>query len=161
METGNTGRDNRVSRMEKEDMECGRYVRNNMDKNTVVELLRKEGFRITRQREALISIILEDNCTCCKEIYYLAQKKIQGIGMATIYRTIAALEKVGALQRGGVYQLCGQDEKTGERIRVELEDSSVVDLDWEDYRNVIEKGLAQCGYTARRPVKAVRCLTGV
>ena len=56
-------------------MESEQYMTGSMDRNTVIGLLRKEGFRITRQRELLIDIILEEKCTCCKEIYYMAAKK--------------------------------------------------------------------------------------
>ena len=95
-----------------------------------MELLRKEGFRVTRQRELLIEIILEEDCSCCKEVYILASGKEPGIGMATVYRTVDALERVGALKRRTPYQLCDRGEKNCKSCLVEMEDSSVVELDY-------------------------------
>ena len=75
-----------------------------MENNSVIEQLKKQGFRITKQRKLLIDIILSETCSCCKEVYVLASKKDPGIGMATVYRTVDALEKIGVLKRGIVYQ---------------------------------------------------------
>ena len=36
----------------------------------------------------LLDIILEDECSSCKEIYYRATKKDPTIGTATVYRII-------------------------------------------------------------------------
>lgn len=148
--------ENQVSCKEMDHMESEQYMTGSMDRNTVIGLLRKEGFRITRQRELLIDIILEEKCTCCKEIYYLAAKKMTGIGMATIYRTITALEKIGALKRKSAYELCSCSRNQQERFQVELEDHSVVELDHTAMRKVLEKGLKQCGYSCSTQVKAIR-----
>lgn len=145
-----------VQDMEKRNMGSDQYLTGSMDKSTIIELLRKEGFRVTRQRAILIDIILAEECTCCKEIYYIASKQIHGIGVATIYRTISALEKIGALKRKGAYQLCCRNKEVCERFLIELEDASVVVLDPVSLQEVIEKGLKQCGYSTGRHVKAIR-----
>ena len=44
-------------------------------KSYILQELRKNGCRITNQRQLLIDIILQDECCCCKEIYYQAIKK--------------------------------------------------------------------------------------
>lgn len=147
--------DSKISEVE-ENMESRQYLRENMDKNMILELLRKEGFRVTRQRELLIDIILKENCTCCKEIYCLAARKNRGIGVATIYRTINALEKIGALKRKNPYQLCGREQEVDGKFLVELEDESVVVLDRSSLINVMEKGLKQCGYSQGKRVKVIR-----
>lgn len=147
--------DSKISEVE-ENMESRQYLRENMDKNMILELLRKEGFRVTRQRELLIDIILKENCTCCKEIYCLAARKNRGIGVATIYRTINALEKIGALKRKNPYQLCGRGQEMDGKFLVELEDASVVVLDMSSLISVMEKGLKQCGYSQGKRVKAIR-----
>ena len=95
------------------------------EKDVIMELLRQEGFRVTRQRKLLIEIILEENCNCCKEVYILASGKDPGIGMATVYRTVDVLERVGVLKRRIPYQLCDY-EKNCKRCLVELEVSSVL-----------------------------------
>lgn len=145
-----------VSVSEKEKPESGQYLSGGMDENTVIERLRKEGFRITRQRKILIDIILNEECTCCKEIYYLASKQERGIGVATIYRTISALEKIGALKRKNPYQVCGGKQQVNGKFFVELEDSSIVELDLPALHDVMETGLEQCGYSGGKGVKKIR-----
>ena len=48
----------------------------NEKKNYILNELKKNGYRITTQRKVLIDIILEDECSCCKEIYYRASKRM-------------------------------------------------------------------------------------
>ena len=76
-----------------------------MDKNTILEQLRNRGCRITKQREVLIDIILEENCTSCKEIYFLAVKRDSKIGMATVYRMVRTLEEIQAIKPKAFYPI--------------------------------------------------------
>ena len=48
----------------------GSYHRTQMQKELVIQKLREKGCRITKQRLMLLDIILEEDCSCCKEIYY-------------------------------------------------------------------------------------------
>ena len=105
---------------DEKNMESVQYLRENIDKETIMERLRKEGFRVTRQRDILIDIILEEECTCCKEIYCLASRRMKRIGIATIYRTINALEKIGALKQRSSYQITGREQKLQGSILAEL-----------------------------------------
>ena len=75
------------------------YQRSSMQRSAIVDRLRREGCRITKQRKIILDIILQEECTCCKEIYFLASKKDPNIGMATVYRMINLLEEIGALKR--------------------------------------------------------------
>ena len=59
-----------------------------MSKECVIQKLKDNGCRITKQRLILLDIILEGNCNSCKEIYYKAAKKDSSIGTATVYRMI-------------------------------------------------------------------------
>ena len=43
-------------------------------KEQIIEKLKENGCRITKQRKMLIDIILENECSSCKEIYYKALK---------------------------------------------------------------------------------------
>lgn len=61
------------------------YQRTQMQKDMILERLREQGCRITRQRQLILDIILEEECSCCKEIYYKVQEKDRNIGPATIY----------------------------------------------------------------------------
>ena len=69
------------------------YQRTQMQKDMILERLREQGCRITRQRQLILDIILEEECSCCKEIYYKVQEKDRNIGPATIYRMVNMLEK--------------------------------------------------------------------
>lgn len=51
------------------------YQRTQMQKDMILERLREQGCRITRQRQLILDIILEEECSCCKEIYYKVQEK--------------------------------------------------------------------------------------
>ena len=47
-----------------------RYLRTQMQKENIIQKLKERGCRITKQRLMLLDIILEEDCSCCKEIYY-------------------------------------------------------------------------------------------
>lgn len=64
----------------------------NMQKEAILNRLRQRGCRITKQRMLLLDIILEEECSSCKEIYYKASKIDSSIGSATVYRMINMLE---------------------------------------------------------------------
>lgn len=97
----------------------------------ILDQLRKKGFRITEQRRLLIDIILEDECSSCKEIYYKAVKKDTSVGIATIYRMVKTLEDLNVINRKNIYlidydhldiesdkQVLFIDEKTDEAVQV-------------------------------------------
>ena len=50
-------------------------------KDEIIEQLKENGCRITKQRKLLIDIILKDDCASCKEIYYKASKQDKRIGV--------------------------------------------------------------------------------
>ncbi len=76
-------------------------------KERIVNRLREEGLRITKQRLMLLDIILEEECASCKEIYYKAVKLDSGIGSATVYRMVNILEEIGAIDRKNMFKICG------------------------------------------------------
>ena len=63
-----------------------------MQREEILERLREQGCRITKQRQLLLDIILQEEYSCCKEIYYKAAKQDSSIGIATVYRMINTLE---------------------------------------------------------------------
>ena len=79
-------------------------------KSYMLQELRKNGCRITNQRQLLIDIILQDECCCCKEIYYQAIKKDPTIGMATVYRMVKTLEETGLIKRKNLYRIQVEEE---------------------------------------------------
>ena len=48
------------------------YKKKTGRRERILEELKRNGFRVTNQRKLLIDIILSDECSCCKEIYYKA-----------------------------------------------------------------------------------------
>lgn len=82
----------------------------NMQKEMVIARLRERGCRITKQRLMLLDIILEEECSSCKEIFYKASKMDKSIGSATVYRMVNTLEEIGAISRKNMYRIaCGKD----------------------------------------------------
>lgn len=90
--------------------EVSDFTRTQMKKDTILRELRKRGGRITKQRKILLDIILEDTCSCCKEIHYKAVKQDPTIGIATVYRMINSLEEIGAISRKKMYEIQYQKE---------------------------------------------------
>ena len=68
-------------------------------------MLKERGCRLTRQRQVILDIILENECSCCKEIYFKANKEDSGIGIATVYRLLNTLEEIGAIDRKNMYRV--------------------------------------------------------
>jgi len=71
----------------------------------IVKQMQEQGYRITEQRKNLISVILENECETCKEIYYSALTKDSTVGIATVYRTVGLLEKLGVLNRNNIFDV--------------------------------------------------------
>ena len=87
-------------KMEKADLH-----RTKMQKELVLQKLKEKGCRITKQRQMLLDVILQEECASCKEIYYKAKKEDDRIGAATIYRMINLLEEIGAISRKNMYKI--------------------------------------------------------
>lgn len=91
--------------------DSGNYKRNQMQKNIIIQKLRDRGGRVTRQRLMLLDIILEDEYSCCKEIYYRAAGRGENISLATVYRMVNTLEEIGAISRQNMYKVtCGEED---------------------------------------------------
>ena len=73
-------------------------------KEAIIQKLKENGCRITKQRMEILDIILEDQCSSCKEIYYRASEIDEKIGIATVYRMVNALEESGVVSRSIVYR---------------------------------------------------------
>lgn len=58
----------------------------------VIRQLKDNGYRITAQRRMLLEIILENQYSSCKEIYFAAKERDRKVGMATVYRMGQILE---------------------------------------------------------------------
>lgn len=76
-----------------------------MSQEIIVNRLKEQGFRITKQRRLIISTILECSCSSCKEIYYRVREKDRTVGIATVYRMIRTLEEAGLIDRRNLYRI--------------------------------------------------------
>ena len=135
------------------------YQRSNMQRSAIMNRLRQAGCRITKQRKIILDIILQEECTCCKEIYFLASKRDPNIGMATIYRMINLLEEIGALKRKRAYRICNEESPV-HICSVKLDVYTSIRLDGEKLRQVIEKGMESFGYLHDRRVRSVSMESG-
>lgn len=122
------------------------YHQTDISREEILNRLHEKGCRITKQRKALIDIILKEECSCCKEVYYRAVKIIPEIGVATVYRMLNVLEDIGAIKRDMPYKLCCFMDTELNTYTVELDSGKKLNLDEKQFRMVIEKGLKECGY---------------
>lgn len=94
-----------TSVQQKQENNQQKYERTQMQREIVIQRLKEQGCRITKQRMVLLDIILNDNCSSCKEIYYKASRIDSRIGTATVYRMINTLEEIGAINRRNMYKI--------------------------------------------------------
>ena len=55
-----------VNSQKKKNHETANYHRTQMQKEIVIQRLREQGCRITKQRLMLLDVILNEDCSCCK-----------------------------------------------------------------------------------------------
>ena len=104
----------------------------------------------------MLDIILQEECACCKEIYYKAASVDPSIGAATVYRMVNLLEEIGAISRKNMYRIsCGMNcDREGTCI-IELDDQSICRLSSGEWYNVISEGLRCLGYVGTQKVASV------
>lgn len=130
-----------------------------MQKEQIIQTLKSKGFRITRQRQILLDIILEEDCSCCKEIYYKAASQNKNIGAATVYRMVNMLEDIGAISRKNMYKIAGSDACTvSNACIVELDDGTSIELSAKDWNRVIRAGLIASGYIEQQSIRSIQAL---
>ena len=127
-----------------------------MQKELVIRKLKEQGCRITRQRMILLDIILEDDCSCCKEIYYKAVHEDPSIGIATVYRMVKTLEEIGAIDRKNLYRIsCEENCEFQEGCILVLKNKEKVKLSMEDFKEAVNEVLRRKGYRETDGVEAV------
>lgn len=130
-----------------------------MQKEIIIQKLKEQGCRITKQRLMLLDIILEEDCSCCKEIYYKASKQDAKIGAATVYRMVNTLEEIGAISRKNMYKVsCDEDCERRSSCTIELEDHFIIELSEANWKQIIQSGLAACGYLNGQKVRSVKAV---
>lgn len=132
------------------------YKRTTMQKEMILKKLKERGGRVTRQRRMLLDIILEDECSCCKEIYYKAADKDAKIGLATVYRLVNTLEEIGAISRKNMYKVvCGEECELADSYTVEFDDGTTTRLSAKKWKQIVRTGLKECGYMKDRELRSV------
>lgn len=136
-----------MPKRKEDDLMDPKKFRIRMQREMILQKLKEGGFRVTKQRIAVIDSILENDCGSCKEIFYKTAKINKKIGAATIYRTINMLEEIGAINRRNPYMLSDLTGETGEdMVTVRLEDGDELHLTAEEWSGVLHSGLQACGY---------------
>lgn len=134
--------------------------RNSVDntrKDRIIQKLKDHGCRITKQRLIILNIILEDKCSCCKEIYYKALRLDGKIGTATVYRMVNILEEIGEINRENVLRISRcQNCKDKYVCAIEFDDDSVIELSEQKWNQIIKAGLSVYGYAKEQNIRSVR-----
>ena len=128
----------------------------NMQKDAILNRLRQRGCRITKQRMVLLDIILDGDCSSCKEIYYKASKIDPSIGSATVYRMINKLEEIGAISRKNMYKVSfGEKCSMDNACTVILDDNTMFNLSAQNWNKVVRAGLVECGYLSEQKIISI------
>lgn len=142
--------------IKKENKMAANYHRTKMQKEMVLQRLKENGCRITKQRKILLDIILQEECASCKEIYYKAASIDPSIGTATVYRMVNLLEDIGAISRKNMYRIsCGMNCDKENVCVIELDDQTICRLSSGEWYKVISEGLRCCGYVSGQKAVSV------
>ena len=132
------------------------YYKNDVQREIIIQRLREKGCRITKQRLMLLGVILEQECTSCKEMYYKANAIDASIGMATVYRMVSLLEEIGVFSRKNLYKIsCGMECNKENACMIEFDDNTFCQLSAQNWYKVISEGLKVCGYAGGKKITSV------
>lgn len=132
------------------------YHKSKMQKERIIEKLKESGCRITKQRLIILDIILQQECSCCKEIYYQASKLDQNIGKATVYRMVNTLEEIGAISRSNMYKVLYSGECNNEsQYTVTLDDGAIYHMSAKKWNDIVLAGLSSFGYVKEQQITSI------
>lgn len=128
-----------------------------LSKEDILARLKENGLRLTEQRKLIVDIIANEEYSCCKEIYILAHKKDDTIGVATVYRMINVLEEIGAISRKNIQKAnCNGrccDMKSG--CTIVTEDSKQIMISEADLQEALKYIMEKKGIETADEIKAV------
>lgn len=128
-----------------------------LDKDDIFAKLKENGLRMTAQRRLIVDIIVNEEYSCCKEVYFLAHKRDSSIGIATVYRMINVLEDIGAISRKNIQKTACSgrccDMKGG--CTVVTDKSKEIILSEEDIQEALKYIMEKNGYANVEEIKAV------
>ncbi len=69
--------------------------------DAIKEKLRKEGYKLTRQRRAILKVIIDnhDEHLSSDDVYNIVREKYPDLGIATVYRTLQLFEKLNIVYK--------------------------------------------------------------
>lgn len=108
-------------------------------KKMIMEELRKKDFRITKQRKIILDIIIDKECTCCKEIYFTATQIDPTIGIATVYRMVNILEEIGVIDRKNLYRIDYQNYLLQDGCTITFSNRETISISHEELLQILEK----------------------
>lgn len=116
----------------------------------LTDALRADGVRITRQREALITVLSEaDDHPDAVELHRRAQQIDPAVSLATVYRTLSTLEEQGVVHRhafdGAPARFETTDAPHHDHI-IELETGRIVEFTSPEIEEIQKKIADQLGY---------------
>ncbi len=127
-----------------------------LNKDDILAKLKEKGLRLTEQRKLIVDIIANEEYSCCKEIYILAHKKDESIGIATVYRMLNVLEEIGAVSRKNIQKAACSgrccDMSGGCTV---VTDSQKIILSEEDLQEALKYIMEKNGYEKAEEIKAV------
>lgn len=123
------------------------------EKDQILELLRQQGFRVTKQRRQILDVILEYECTSCKEIYYRAIQKNSRIGMATVYRMVNTLTDLGILKMPSLKPETNNGSGSG--CEITLRNQEVIDLTEGEWKEMLSAILRKKGIPSGSEIERV------
>mgnify|MGYP002517003992 CR=1 FL=1 len=128
-----------------------------VSREDILSKLKENGLRLTEQRKLIVDIIANEEYSCCKEIYILAHKKDESIGVATVYRMLNVLEEIGAISRKNIQRAeCNGrccDMKSG--CTVVTENSKQIMLSEEDIQEALKYIMEKKGFKTAEEIKAI------
>jgi Fur family ferric uptake transcriptional regulator len=81
----------------------------------LVASVRSKGYRMTPQREMILDAIHEEGHVTADEIYRQVRAKSPAINLATIYRTLELLKRIGIVTAINIGEGCVHYELAGEQ----------------------------------------------
>ena len=127
-----------------------------MEKKYLIDELKKNGFRITKQREMLLDIILENNCSCIKEIYYKAHVFKHIYHSVNSGKTYVFIFFLGFINRKNMYRIaCSETCKAAQGCLIEFDDDSKLELSGTDWNKVIYEGLKGLQLLDNRNIRSI------
>lgn len=149
-------------------------------KDQILKKIKDTGCRITKQRILLLDIVLNEECTSCKELYVKARQNNLDIGLATIYRFINTLEEIGILKRKNIQTMLPKIENVplyevqkelkptksqknqqvilvaaNSELSIVLEDQTTYHLSEAEWKQVLKTGLSACGFSVHKNIATV------